>query len=246
MFDILSFLGLRPATTPNPRPKAQKVRASVPGRVQTSTGVKRGPRIMGPDLIGLVGFNDQGFVISPLASISSPILLERVRSMEGRIQGMHTNVSDGLQKAVNLLRNTPSGMLRRIWLLSDGRPNPDNAQEREKIMRIVRQAREHWININTIGFGESRNFDIGLLSRIASGTHNGRYVAVKTPRKLAMALSHTPRRGLITKAHRAEATIYAIDCSGSMVLESMEARTKISVVKDTLAQLIYHKQSMFS
>ncbi len=60
-------------------------------------------------------------------------LQERVASLPGRVSGMSTNITDGLRKGLELLEKSPKTRLRRIWLLTDGKPN----REHNKLMRVV-------------------------------------------------------------------------------------------------------------
>lgn len=246
MPNILELLGLRKPSTRLPHQNSQQLPQIARINSSAPAAKARTPRILGPDVVGIVGFNDYGFVIAPLTNLHAPSWPERIGSMERLVRGMRTNIADGLMVAIRLLKSTPMGMLRRLWLLSDGRPNPDGPQERDRIMALARQARDHWININTIGFGETGNFDAALLKRIAARTHNGHYISVNTPKRLAAVLKHTTSQHLIKPSRHAEATVYVIDCSGSMVLEPMGNRKKITVVADTLRQLMYHKQKLFT
>jgi hypothetical protein len=49
-----------------------------------------------------------------------------------------------------MAKQSPLGVHRRIWLLSDGYPN----LEAELVMSVASQAYQHWVNVNTIGFGD--------------------------------------------------------------------------------------------
>lgn len=196
--------------------------------------------ITGSDRIGFVGFHDHAFVISPLANVGDPKLQQRALVLHTKPNGA-TNVTDGLRKSVNLLRNSPKGVLKRIWLLSDGEANI----EQDRIFSVVADARRHYININTIGFGDS--FDGKLLCRIAKSTHNGRFFSVRNLRQLtAVLLADAKKNPLVTRRqHRAENTVLAIDCSISMN-GAMENTTKIRVVEEAVLQLLLYKQRLFS
>lgn len=237
---MLTFLqSLLGFTAPRARSPARKTSVTTSQRPYVAA-----KPIYGADRIAVVGFNDRGFVISNLTGTHAAELQRDIAGMHRRVRGMHTNIADGLRAAVGILTNARPGLLRRIWLLSDGRPNPDGADVRREIGEVVQRARDAHININTIGFGEAARYDIGLLRNIARHTHNGKYVAVATPQRLAAALRRTGQPLIKVRRH-AEATVYVIDCSGSMVLESMQGRPKIDVVKSTLTQLLYHKQQLF-
>lgn len=197
--------------------------------------------VTGSDRVALVGFHDRAFVISALAEPGEPKLQQRALQLHARVAGSGTNIADGLRKSISLLRNSPNGVLRRIWLLSDGEPNI----EPDAIFPVLADARRSYINVNTIGFGDS--FDEKLLRRMAGATHNGRFFSVRNLRQLtAVLLADAKKNPLATRRrHRAENTVLAIDCSISMNW-TMENTTKIRVVEEAALQLLLYKQRLFS
>jgi Mg-chelatase subunit ChlD len=208
----------------------------------------------GPDKIGLVGFNDKGFVISNPANAHSHTLVEPSQKLHEYVTGV-TNMTDGLLKGVEMCERSPRGVLRRIWLLSDGYPNREN----DGLMAMVERAKNSYININTIGFGDT--YDEALLRQIASATHNGKFVPVTSLRELTNALvaygsptksrhgdgnnGKNKRDGGNGNHRRMETTVFAIDLSGSM-RESMDGKTKVKVVEEAILHLLHYKQQLFS
>lgn len=202
--------------------------------------VRERPRarpVYGPDRIGIVGFHDRGFVIARPAMPFAPWLVERTQTLHTRLGGL-TNMSDGLQQALDLFETVPPGVFRRIWLLSDGDPNVDA----ESLFLVVQACAEAHININTIGFGN--RFNESLLRDIAAATHRGRFVPVQSLRELSLALAGTAGQQP-GRPHRSETTVLAIDCSYSMQ-EPMEGRPKIEVVQEAILHLIHFKRRLFS
>lgn len=201
-----------------------------------------GNRVYAPDRIGIVGFGDTATVLITPQEPFSARLQEVSQNLHQKVKGC-TNMTDGLRKSLELIRRVPHGILRRIWLLSDGHPNI----ERETLMDMVEHARQAHCNINTIGFGNSSNYDEGLLRRISAGTHNGKFVAVATLQQLTEALVRGAKgpSGPTQRHHRSETSVLAIDLSISMS-ESMEETTKIAVVEKAVLQLLHYKQRCFS
>jgi Mg-chelatase subunit ChlD len=197
--------------------------------------------VKGSDQIALVGFHDQAFVISSLAKPGDAKLQQRALQLHTKVAGSGTNITDGLRKAINLLKNSPHGVLKRIWLLSDGEPN----RETDRLFAVLADARRNHINVNTIGFGDS--FDENLLRRMAKATHNGRFFSVRNLRQLtAVLLADAKKKPVaVRRQHRAENTVLAIDCSISMNW-AMENTTKIRVVEEAALQLLLYKQRLFS
>jgi Mg-chelatase subunit ChlD len=222
-----------------PTPVAVRVNTN---RAATAHNYHR-PRVrLGTDKIALTGFNDSGFVIALPADPFAPWLHERVNKLPSKIGGQHTNIADGLRKSLDVLAKAPRGALKRIWLLSDGHPNI----ETDAILPMADRAREAWVNVNTIGFGDPNGYDEGLLRAISARTHNGKFVPVQSLRELSAALiTNAPRQRIERRRHRAEYTILAVDCSGSMTLP-MEGRQRIEVVREAVFHLLNWKQKNFA
>jgi Mg-chelatase subunit ChlD len=195
-------------------------------------------RVNGTDRIAIVGFHDEAMVIAKPAEPHAAWLQERSSRLHEKVTGSWTNMTDGLRKAIQILERTPSGIYRKIWLLTDGYPN----RETSYLMQAVEQARQARININCIGFGDK--YDEELLRRISGATHNGKFVPVQTLRELtdALVLSSGNRN---QHHHRAETCVLTIDLSVSM-LDSMEGKRKIDIVEQAILQLLHYKQQCFS
>lgn len=220
------------------------------GRGRTRTAVRpprghvpaRTTKVRGPDHIGIVGFQHRAFVIAKPAEPHAAWLQERSQRLHERVGGEGTNIAAGLRTSVELLRTTWSGVLRRIWLLSDGEPNVEVGA----IPMAVEEARRAYVNINTIGFGDE--YDEALLRQVASATHNGKFIPVRTLRQLSDALiqGDNGNGGLPGRHHhRAETTVLCIDLSLSMN-EPMEGRRKIDIVEEAILHLLNWKQRVFS
>jgi Mg-chelatase subunit ChlD len=200
-------------------------------------------KFFGTDKIGLVGFHDCGFPVAMPAEPFAPWLHERVNKLPSKVGGSHTNIADGLRKSLDILAKSPPGALKRVWLLSDGHPN----LEVDAILRQAERARDAWINVNTIGFGDPGGYDENLLRAISSRTHNGKFIPVQSLRELSAALiTNAPSSNRVQRRrHRAEYTILAVDCSGSMT-SPMEGRTRIEVVREAVFHLLNWKQKNFA
>lgn len=199
-----------------------------------------GGRAYGPDLLGLVGFSSAALTLVPPCSAFDGRLQEAVGKLPAHVGGQ-TNLAAGLRQSVKLLMQIPRGVLRRIWLLSDGQANC----EQEFISTAVAEARAGWINVNTIGFGDQ--FDRATLEAVAAGTHRGHFVEVRGLRALTDTLlaDQRPPRSNGRRQHRVECTVLALDLSGSMS-EPMEGRKKIEVVQEAVGRLLAFKQRCFS
>lgn len=199
-------------------------------------------KVFAPDRIGIVGFHTDGFVVARPAEPFAPWLQQRSMEIHTKMKpNTGTNITAGIRTAVQLMKPVPKGVLKRIWLLSDGAPN----HEVDGIAAAVDEARRAYININTIGFGDS--FDESLLRRISSMTHNGKFVSVKSLRELTEALivSDNGTTGQRRHHHRSETTVLAIDLSPSMH-EPMEGSTKIAVAERAILELLNFKQKCFA
>jgi Mg-chelatase subunit ChlD len=199
-----------------------------------------GGRVYGADQVGIVGFNTTGFPLVPPCPAFDHRLQAAITTLSSRCAG-GTNLTAGLRESLTLLKQAPPGYLRRLWLLTDGEPNA----EVDGILPTVADACAAWVNINTIGFGDSYNR--GLLERIAVGTHRGRFVPVQSLRELTDVLLADQRSARAGGRwhHRAEVTVLALDLSPSM-LGPMEGRTKVAVVQEAVTRLLAFKQRCFS
>lgn len=197
-------------------------------------------KVYGSDRIGIVGFGETGFVIARPAEPHAAWLLERSQQLHTKVAG-NTNMTDGLRKSVEMLKMTPPGILRRIWLLSDGEAN----REVDSLWSTVLEARAAFINVNTIGFGDQ--FDEGVLRRLSAATHRGQFVPVRTLRELtdALVIGSNGDGGPKHHHHRAETTVLCIDLSTSMN-GAMEGTTKVTVVEQAVLALLHYKQQCFS
>lgn len=199
-------------------------------------------KVYAPDRVGLVGFHDRGFVIAKPTEAHAGWLQERTGQLHTKVSGSWTNLTDGLRLSVQLAKKSPEGVLRRIWLLTDGWPNRDVSE----IWHVVEEAKRARININTIGFGNQGQYDENLLRQIASRTHRGAFIPVESLRQLSNALVRGGNTGLPnTHQHQSETTILAIDLSGSMMLP-MGRKKRVEVVEEAVLHLLHYKQRCFS
>ena len=60
--------------------------------------------------------------------------------------------------------------------------------ETEAILPLADKARDAWINIDTIGFGDPNGYDKNLLLMISSRIHSEKFVPVQSLRELSAAL----------------------------------------------------------
>jgi Mg-chelatase subunit ChlD len=197
-----------------------------------------------PDLVALITFGDDATVRSRLVSAFDPDLALAVNKLDQVTPG-YTNVAAGIRAGVDLLSQAPRGLRRRLWLLSDGAANRPIFGTAKAIEAQVRRARDAWVNINAVGFGDPSQFDERALRAIAAGTHNGRYMEATTAEALSSAFRGAAgRRG--GGFSKGEATAFVIDASGSMFAERMGGRPRIEVVKSAMWGLLTLKQRVWS
>lgn len=193
-----------------------------------------------PDMLALVLFDHEARLVQPFAGAFDADLARAVSTLPGKLRGGSTNIAAGLALANDLLARQPAGLLRRIWLLSDGFPYPTE----QPIDAEVARARAARTNINTVGIGDPGGYDRALLERIAAGTHNGRFAEADTIARLdaLMARAAGPRP---LGSHRGEATVFVIDASSSMT-EPMGQARRIDAVATAMLGLLRFKQARWS
>lgn len=116
------------------------------------------------DRVGLVLFSDTLREQAPLQALSTARTQLHRRVDQFRSQG-GTGLDQAMQAAMAQLAAEPAqGRPRAILLLTDGRPEPDPAGQRTRLLALARQAREQQVAIYVIGLGPS--YDRGLLEEI--------------------------------------------------------------------------------
>jgi Mg-chelatase subunit ChlD len=193
-----------------------------------------------PDRIGLVGFHSTAHILAKPLPATDSSLAKAISTLEKHIDS-YTNIAAGLRAAGQMLRSTPRGTLRRVWLLSDG----EATHETNEIIPIARVLRSQYVNINCVGFGD--RYDEATLRKIATSTHSGRFYSVSDLQQLtaALAASYRPELGAHLHHRRSEHTIFCIDLSPSMQ-EKMGQYTKIKTAQTALLQLLNWKQTLFA
>lgn len=194
-----------------------------------------------PDLVALVTFGDDARVQCGLSSAFDPAFAAKVVGL-GKVTPGWTNIAAGMRAATDLLNAAPRGLRKRMWVLSDGRAT----HQVERIMPEAHRARERWININTIGFGDPNQFDEAMLKAVAGATHNGKFMLADTAEKLGEIFRKSAGRADHQRMTKGEATAFVIDTSGSMFCETMNGRRKIDVVISAMTGLITWKQKIWS
>lgn len=197
----------------------------------------------GRDTIGLTAFHERGFVVMRPSLLNSPKIPERFQSLQSKIDGMGTNITDGLRQAIKLACETPKGRRKRIVLLSDGGAN----REITSLWQEVQRAKENYINIDAIAFGPDAPRD--TLERIANGTHRGRMLPVNSLRELSDALAGAAQFNPARSGnYKPQTTIYCIDASISMrmPMAGEAGRTRIDVVQECLFRDLVVKQKAFA
>lgn len=197
----------------------------------------------GRDTIGLTAFHERGFIVMPPSLLNSPKIPQKFQELQSKIDGMGTNITDGLRKAINLACETPKGRRKRIVLLSDGEAN----REITSLWQEVQRASENFINIDAIAFGPDAPRD--TLERIAKGTHRGKMLAVNSLRELSDALAGTAQFNPARSGnYKPQTTIYCIDASISMrmPMAGEAGCTRIDVVQECLFRDLVVKQKAFA
>ncbi|GAP14609.1 DnaJ-class molecular chaperone with C-terminal Zn finger domain [Longilinea arvoryzae] len=118
------------------------------------------------DLISIVAFSDRAEVVIP------PTRVNELTKLEGKISLLGTSGStelyQGLEAGVDLLRRTPENFLvRHLVLLTDGHTYGDE----ENCLLLARTAQEENISMSALGFGSEWNDSfLDQLVSISGGT----------------------------------------------------------------------------
>lgn len=177
------------------------------------------------DKVALITFAETAETLCPFVSPGDPLVRVAIQGLSKK-SGYATNLSGALRLGNDMLEAMPKSLRRTMWVLTDG---VDNVFTPE-VFPEARRANVLDVALNTIGFGEAENFDEYRLMAIANMSAGGKYVPVSTARSLEMLFS-----GHLSG--EAEATVYCVDVSNSMI-EPMGERSKMQVVQDTLLDLM--------
>lgn len=126
--------------------------------------------------IGLVGYNDRPFVVSPLTWPTKRNLISRVKNI--RLGGC-TNLLGGASLACDLLTKRPYHFSRRVIILTDGHHNTGHLTKEQ----LIAKAQANQIVLDTIGIGNEGDYNKSLLLSLAEQT-GGEFMAVKDLPKL--------------------------------------------------------------
>lgn len=121
--------------------------------------------------VGLVSFREVATIESPLTTdmASLQAIVNQMWADNG------TNISDGVEKALDMLATAPAENRKYIILLSDGLPNNGLETIDQFLAGPVARARSMNVCINTIGLGEGGEMNADLLRAIAEGSGCGKY-----------------------------------------------------------------------
>ena len=153
------------------------------GKVTKIDAVNDGIEMMLPHLskqrgtqIGLVGYNDRPFVVSPMTwptSRNLPLRAKKIRL------GGYTNLLGGASLACDLLKRRPPHFSRRVIILTDGHHNTGNLTQNQ----LITKARSNQIVLDTIGIGNEGAYNKNLLTSLANETF-GEFIPVQDLPKL--------------------------------------------------------------
>ena len=196
-------------------------------------------RKMGTDLVSLVGFNNDAFIISLPAEPWGTKLGERVAILPAKIGGDGTNIAAGLRRALEISRKCPRGSQRRVWLFSDG----EHTRNMADTIPAAQALADAYINLNVIAFGEATGS--ALLKSLAAKTHHGKFIPVTSLQEMSTALTKTGKQARVKRQHRQEVAILVVDCSWSMMTRDMNGFTRIEAVRDAIQHLLRYKATVW-
>lgn len=126
------------------------------------------------DRFALVIYDDSAEVAVPLALASPANRSLWLRTLAGVEDRGATNISDGIDLSLNLLKERTPNRAQRVVLISDGQPNAGDASA-EGLARRARQAALRESPLTAVGVGE--HFNEVLMRDLAdAGTGNYYYV----------------------------------------------------------------------
>ncbi len=131
------------------------------------------------DTLACVQYDDRIAVLWPSSPVTNTGLYKQL--IDSLSPGGSTNLAGGLIMGINQLRQSRTGSIRRVILLSDGLAN-QGITDRYQIAGIAAEARSHGISVTTMGLG--LNYDEDLMQKIAD-SGGGKYYYIENPSEMA-------------------------------------------------------------
>lgn len=131
------------------------------------------------DFMGLVGFSDTAFAISPIVEITQT-KKDHLKSEVGKLRPMaSTNFADGMLMAFDMTEKAdlPDGTAVRVIMFTDGHANIGIATSAHDIAGLAERSRKR-CTVSAFGYGAGANQE--LLSEL-SNRSNGNYAFVGSP-----------------------------------------------------------------
>ena len=129
-------------------------------------GVRKLIKHLGPhDVLNCVAYDSDASTVfnnGDLSPEGKPELVNLVRQLK---TGGATNLHAGLERGVELLRDSPTGSVRRVFLFSDGCVNAGVTDHGEILAAVDRYHELDSVTVSTFGIG--RDFDESLMVNIA-------------------------------------------------------------------------------
>jgi len=149
-------------------------------------GVNKISVILFSDEASMILFGDEKYFAPKVCDIND-VFEEMIENIRYHPRG-RTNISAGLNEAIEIMKDFEHDEMKMVVLLTDGEPHPASIDDRETVMDVVedRLAPRKDVIINTIGLGDE--VDHHLLDNIATET-GGEYNSVNTLEGLTEAYS---------------------------------------------------------
>lgn len=186
------------------------------------------------DLVGIVTFGDIAKVLCPPVGVTAPELLTCLEDIEA---GGCTNMTDGMQAGLNLIKDIPRSFIKRFTFFADGRPNV----KEDALMPLVPFARAAYVSVDGVYCSADQDGKV-LLQSMCDQTVGGRFYEVDTVQAMTDAVISRPAPRL---HRRAGCTIIMIDVSGSMNTPMRDGTTRLQAAIKASQQLILTKRWMF-
>lgn len=147
------------------------------------------------DKISIIPFSDSATTINfENKKFFSSAVTDTEGASESIIEGVRyhpkgrTNISEGIDRAIETIKNFERGKMKMIVLLTDGKPHPPSLDTSENVLDMVdkRLKPRKDVIVNTIGLGDE--VDHHLLDEIAKRT-GGEYTYVNSLQGLTQAYS---------------------------------------------------------
>ena len=213
-----------PRAVPAPRQHHQPARQPTP--VRNSAPVRHPPS-RGRDVLSIVGFGEQAYVVLPPTSVSKFSDRSRIDALARPPYfraASGTNLTAGIETALQILTDPRAPRARRIVCLTDGAAN----RRTEELRALGPRMRAAHVSFDVIFIGDAA--EAASVRKLCADTVGGTFFTARDVREIANRLDALSRPGRRDGNGRRWGNLLLVDGSASMNSVMADGKRRIEAV----------------